>query len=599
MTSSKRPKRRIWRWLTVGFLLVILAAASIVGAGVLGFSRGVADRQKSDQLAVEERLAAARGYMASGQPELAATELARALQLDPENAEAQRYLPTVQSTAEPTPAVPPLILVPPNDSTPLPTLPAGALPTEVLLQQAKTALAARDWAGAVASLDELAALDSSFQTDEVNQLRFDAYLGQAETYVAAARYEEALRAYDQALGVHPNDVQLKTTRELVALYVEALGQWRLDWAGAIRTLQTIQARQPRFLDVAQRLPEAYEGWGDSLARAGQWCDAATRYTEAVTLAVSETRQSKLDLATQNCANPQTAGEDGTPQPGETVTPGAPVAAASGSGGLVFASFSTEQNRWNLFRLPLSGARQPQVIAEAASQAMLSPDGSFVAARSEQGDQTGLTVFSSNGADRRRLTTFFEDSHPSWSFDGSQLVFESNREGDRTWRIYRVSAAGGDDTMIGVGRWPAWSPRGQTIVYQGCIPSNGRCGLLLVNPDGSNIRQATDVPGDAMPAWSPDGARIAFASADRGNSWDLYVLELASGNVATLAASPGLDVHPTWSPDGRQVAYLSNRDGAWALYIVDVASGQSQKVVAVPGSLPDWYEAQVDWGRAVR
>lgn len=597
MTSSNHPKRRIWRWLAVGFLLAILAAASVVGAGMLGFSRGMADRQKSDQLAVEEHLTSARTYMAAGQPELAANELVQALQLDPENAEAQRYLPTVQATAVPTPAVPPLILVPPNDSTPLPTLPAGALPTEVLLQQAKTALAARDWADAVANLDELAALDSNFQTDEVNQLHFDAYLGLAEAYVAAARYEEALRAYDQALAVHPNDAQLKTTRELVALYVEALGQWRLDWAGAIRTLQTIQARQPRFLDVAERLPQAYEGWGDSLTRALQWCDAAERYTEAIALATSETRRAKLDQATQNCTNPPLVAEEGTSQPGETLTPGAP--AANGSGVLVVASFSGEQNRWNVFRVPLSGARQPQVIAEAASQAVLSPDSSFVAARSEQGDQTGLTVFSSTGADRRRLTTFFEDSHPSWSFDGSQLIFESNREGDRTWRIYRVSAAGGDDTMIGFGRWPAWSPHGQTIVYQGCIPSNGRCGLLLINPDGSNIRQTTDVPGDTMPAWSPDGARIAFASADRGNGWDLYVLELASGNVATLAASPGIDVHPTWSPDGRQVAYLSNRDGAWALYIVDVASGQSQKVMVVPGSLPDWYEAQVDWGRAVR
>ncbi len=75
-----------------------------------------------------------------------------------------------------------------------------------------------------------------------------------------------------------------------------------------------------------------------------------------------------------------------------------------------------------------------------------------------------------------------------------------------------------------------------------------------------------------------------------------MLELASGNVATLAASPGVDVHPVWSPDGRQVAYLSNRDGAWAIYVVDAATRQSQRVSALPGTLPDWYEAQLDWGR---
>jgi Tol biopolymer transport system component len=121
-------------------------------------------------------------------------------------------------------------------------------------------------------------------------------------------------------------------------------------------------------------------------------------------------------------------------------------------------------------------------------------------------------------------------------------------------------------------------------------------LLVIDAGGGASRQITDVPGDTMPSWSPDGARIAFASAERGGSWDIFALELASGNVATLVASPGVDAHPVWSPDGRQVAYLSNRDGYWGIYTVDVASGQNRLVLALPGTVPDWYEMQLDWVR---
>jgi TolB protein len=468
------------------------------------------------------------------------------------------------------------------------------LPTDTLFEQAQAAFDARDWPEAIALLNQLTALDDAYQPEQVRAMRFSAYAQQGQAFVSEERYEEALRSFDQALVVRPDDQETKTTRELIALYVDALGRWRLDWPGVIRNLQAIQERQPGFLDVNRRLRAAYEAWGDSLVRESQWCDAVERYDEALTLGRSDEIEEKRGQAETVCLQPPLVQEDATAEPGATAP--SVGAAPAGSGRLAFATFDPQFNRWTVYRLPLQGSRIAQPVAEAAAQPVFSPDGSFMAVRSERNDQTGLAVMSSGGSDRRRLTTYFEDAHPRWSSDGSQITFESNREGDRRWRIYRVGAAGGDGVFLDYGRWPAWSPRGQTIAYQGCSAASGRCGLLLINANGGDSRQVTDVPGDTMPAWSPDGARIAFASAERGGSWDIFVLELASGNVATLAASPGVDVHPIWSPDGRQVAYLSNRDGAWAIFVVDVASGQTQRVLALPGTLPDWYEAQLDWGR---
>ncbi len=603
-TPTPSPRRgwrhRTWRgpgvrWLTIASLLIILALAGLLVAALTGFSRGLADRQAAVDAEIQQRLSAGIAQLQAGQLEQAAAEFQQVLQLDPENSEAQSRLQTLQTaTPEPVPSVPPLLLVPPEGATPLPTLDAVVLPTDSLFQQAEAALAGKDWTQTIALLNQLIALDATYRQDQVQAMRFDAYVQQGRAFINDERFEEALRSFDQALVIRPDEQEIKTTRELIALYVDALGRWRLDWPGVISNLQAIEAREPGFLDVNRRLRAAYEAWGDSLVNDNQWCDAVQRYDAALALGQSDQVDEKRTQAQTSCEQPPVVVEEGAAQPGAST--GAAGAAFAGSGRMVFATFDPQFSRWTVYRLPLQGERQPQPVAEGASQPTFSPDGSFLAVRSERGDQTGLAVMSANGADWRRLTTYFEDAHPRWSGDGSQITFESNREGDRRWRIYTVGAAGGDDRQLDYGRWPAWSPRSPLIAYQGCNAASGRCGLLVINAGGGDSRQITDVPGDTMPSWSPDGARIAFASAERGGSWDIFVLELASGNVATLVASPGVDAHPVWSPDGRQVAFLSNRDGFWGIYTADVASGQTRQVLALPGALPDWYEAQLDWGR---
>ena len=240
--------------------------------------------------------------------------------------------------------------------------------------------------------------------------------------VADERYEEALRALDQALALDPDAAEVKAERELVSLYVDALGLWRLDWAHVVQDLETIKQQRPAFLDVGQRLALANDAWGDALSKQGQWYLAAERYTEAVAANASSEVQAKLTVAEQNCLQTPTSPAETPPAdatPGATVVAGgAPLA---GSGRIFFSTYSSEFNRWDLYRLLVQSGRQPESIAEAASQADIGPFGDFIVARSERNDQAGLVVLSTTG-DRRRLTTYYEDSHPSWSGDGSQVTF---------------------------------------------------------------------------------------------------------------------------------------------------------------------------------
>ncbi|HBD96686.1 MAG TPA: hypothetical protein DC060_00650 [Gemmatimonadetes bacterium] len=101
---------------------------------------------------------------------------------------------------------------------------------------------------------------------------------------------------------------------------------------------------------------------------------------------------------------------------------------------------------------------------------------------------------------------------SWSPDGSQAVFESNRSG--IFQIYRMEADGSDvvglSDVSGGARDPAWSPRGTQIAF--ASSDSGGLSIYLMQSDGSNVQILTDQAGsDYTPTWSPDCSRVAFAS----------------------------------------------------------------------------------------
>jgi TolB protein len=61
-----------------------------------------------------------------------------------------------------------------------------------------------------------------------------------------------------------------------------------------------------------------------------------------------------------------------------------------------------------------------------------------------------------------------------------------------------------------------------------------------------------------PAWSPDGRSILFEGSI-GNNNELYVLDLETTEVTQLTIAPGDDSWGVWSPDGSMIAFSSERD----------------------------------------
>jgi Tol biopolymer transport system component len=105
--------------------------------------------------------------------------------------------------------------------------------------------------------------------------------------------------------------------------------------------------------------------------------------------------------------------------------------------------------------------------------------------------------------------------------------------------------------------PSWSPDSKQIAYYS--ERDGKGDLFIMNADGSNVQQLTDLPSDeGSPAFSPDGRQLAF-DTDRDGNFEIYVINVAGGRTSRLTSHPGRDVSPAWSPDGKTLAFMSDRD----------------------------------------
>ena len=92
---------------------------------------------------------------------------------------------------------------------------------------------------------------------------------------------------------------------------------------------------------------------------------------------------------------------------------------------------------------------------------------------------------------RRLTSAPSiETAPSFSPDGTQIVFESDRSGSQQLYVMNVNGEGIKRIGFGDGRYgtPVWSPRGDMIAFT--KQSQGRFHIGVMRTDGSEERLLT-------------------------------------------------------------------------------------------------------------
>jgi TolB protein len=122
---------------------------------------------------------------------------------------------------------------------------------------------------------------------------------------------------------------------------------------------------------------------------------------------------------------------------------------------------------------------------------VSPDGRRIAFRRILGDKNSeVFIANANGSDPRNLTqdpAF--DGWPSWSPDGTQLVFASNRGGD--YKVYVMQADGRDVRRVaetqGRATAPVWAKDGHSIYFPVCrtVDAGADCQIFVAPAPAAN------------------------------------------------------------------------------------------------------------------
>jgi dipeptidyl aminopeptidase/acylaminoacyl peptidase len=213
----------------------------------------------------------------------------------------------------------------------------------------------------------------------------------------------------------------------------------------------------------------------------------------------------------------------------------------------------------------------------------------------------IWIVDASGSEARRLTDGdWDDQHPAWSPDGSEIAFVSNRSADRERNtvadIHVASVTGGKVRRVTdeVGQYgnPSWSPDGATIACYGVGKAQGSAAKnvhlwlwpaagggkgtdLLAKWDrtvGSVVMSDMRAQVQTLPPkWSADGSRVIFVGSDQGTA-NVYSVPVKGGDVNAETLGAHQVVSLSLASDARRFACVFSH----AVCPGDVAAGELGK-----------------------
>lgn len=212
---------------------------------------------------------------------------------------------------------------------------------------------------------------------------------------------------------------------------------------------------------------------------------------------------------------------------------------------------------------------------------ISPDGSRLAfVRGPEGSVHDIYVMKLPDGAPTRLTN---DGRLivglTWSADGSEIVFSSNRSGSIS--LWRVSALGGTPEHEPAGGdnayWPSIAKQGNRLVYS---HGSATWSILAADLNGKGRETEAEIltssEQDASPHVSPAGDKIAFQSW-RSGSQEIWTSKIDGSDPIQLTSAGSMAGSPSWSHNGRFIAFDARADSLAHIYLIDANGGSPRPV----------------------
>jgi Tol biopolymer transport system component len=201
----------------------------------------------------------------------------------------------------------------------------------------------------------------------------------------------------------------------------------------------------------------------------------------------------------------------------------------------------------------------------------SPDGKTIAYSEGDGPPrpngdpavAALWLMQANGSHPVQLThpplpTSFADDGPTWSPDGTRLVFERNHLVGQSYDDQALFVINRDGTglkqVTSLGRLKAgnahWSPDGTRILFQSfaSFSAGSTPQLYTISPDSTHLVQLTSKERNSWPAWSPDGTKIIFAhrsTTEVDQNAHLYEMNADGSDLVQVTKNDFWQLQPAW------------------------------------------------------
>jgi Tol biopolymer transport system component len=215
------------------------------------------------------------------------------------------------------------------------------------------------------------------------------------------------------------------------------------------------------------------------------------------------------------------------------------------------AFTAESSVWIMGQ----NGRHKRKVASNAHSPSWSPDGQTLAFIR----RGHVSVLRSHAFKQLTHGNFSEDM-PVWSANGSRLAFvrKKVRAGKGQSAIFTVNTKGTEAKNIsgwGDYRSPSWSPDGTRLVYETYTESSARLLIHDVRTRATvNLVELSDVTSSSGAMWSPNGKKILY----RDSQNEIYTIWPDGTHRAVI--SDGESYQATWSPKGKNIVFLEDFSG---------------------------------------